>query len=285
MMKNGIFSVQEQINYIMKMSGMSQADIARSMEVDYKTVNRWINEKRMPYTAHRQKLYKLFVEKVDLPLLVTRLKKKYQNPSKIIKATPLVYNKFLVSLTYNSDAIEGSTLTEKDTERIILNGEVLPNKSQKEQQEAINHKTALEFVFSKAKKNFKIDKDFILALHRMIMHGISKDAGQLRNVNVAIRGLQKKLPHYQFVLRLFKEFTEDVNKYEGNVVKKIAINHYEFEDMHPFSDGNGRVGRLISITQLLSNGFAPCLIRNKDREHYYSALQMGDIHRFDPIAT
>ena len=284
-MKNGIFSVQEQISYIMKMSGMNQADIARTLEVDYKTVNRWINKKRIPHTAHRQKLYRLFIEKVDLPLLVTRLKKRYKNPLKAIKENPSIYNKFLVSLTYNSDAIEGSTLTENDTERIIIKGDVLSNKSQQQQQEAINHKTALEFVFLKATRNFKIDEDFILSLHRMVMHGLSKDAGQLRKVNVSIRGLQKKLPHCQLVPRLFKEFTSDVNTYGGNVIKKAAINHYEFEYMHPFSDGNGRVGRLISIAQLLSKGFPPCVIQNRDRERYYGALQMGDIHRFDPIAN
>ncbi|MFC1620698.1 Fic family protein [Candidatus Omnitrophota bacterium] len=269
----------------MKMSGMNQADIARTLEVDYKTVNRWINEKRIPYTAHRQKLYKLFIEKADLPLLVAGLKKRHKNPLKTIKENPSIYNKFLITLTYNSDAIEGSTLTENDTARIIIKGDVLANKSQKEQQEAINHKTALEFIFSKAIKNFKIDEDFILSLHRMVMHGLSKDAGQLRKVNVGIRGLQKKLPHYQFVPQLFKEFISDVNIYEGNVIKKAAINHYEFENMHPFSDGNGRVGRLISITQLLSKSFPPCVIQNKDRERYYGVLQMGDIHRFDPIAN
>ncbi|MDP8230402.1 MAG: Fic family protein [Candidatus Gorgyraea atricola] len=269
----------------MKMSGMNQADIARALEVDYKTVNRWINEERAPHTAHRQKLYKLFIEKVDLPLLAARLKKRYKNPLKTIKENPSIYNKFLVSLTYNSDAIEGSTLTESDTERIIIQGDVLANKSQKAQQEAINHKTALEFVFSKATRDFKIDEGFILSLHRMVMHGLSKDAGQLRRVNVNIRGLQKKLSHYQFVPQLFKEFTSDVNTYGGNVIKKTAINHYEFEEMHPFSDGNGRVGRLISITQLLSKNFPPCVIQNKDRERYYGVLQMGDIHRFDPIAN
>lgn len=284
-MKNGIFSVQEQIDYIMQMSDMSQADIARALELDYKTVNRWINEKRMPHVAHRQKLYQLFIEKADLPLLAARLRKRYKNPLKVIKENPSVYNRFLVSLTYNSDAIEGSTLTENDTERIIIKGDVLSNKSQKEQQEAINHKTALEFLFSKATRNFKIDEDFILSLHKMVMHGLSKEAGQLRKANVGIRGLQKKLPHYQFIPRLFKEFILDVNKYEGNVIKKVAINHYEFEDMHPFSDGNGRVGRLISITQLLSKSLPPCIIQNKDRDRYYSVLQMGDIHRFDPIAN
>lgn len=284
-MKNGIFSVQEQISYIMKMSGMRQADIARILEVDYKTVNRWVNEERVPHTAHRQKLYKLFIEKVDLPLLITRLKKRYKNPLKIIKENPSIYNKFLVSLTYNSDAIEGSALTENDTERIIIKGDVLSNKSQKEQQEAINHKTALEFVFSKSTGNFKIDEDFILSLHRMVMHGLSKDAGQLRKINIGIRGLQKKLPHHQFVPQLFKEFIADVDTHGGNAIKKAAIDHYEFEYMHPFSDGNGRVGRLISIAQLLSKSFPPCVIQNKDRECYYSVLQMGDIHRFDPIAN
>ena len=284
-MENGIFDAREQIDHIMTMSGMSQADIARALEVDYKTVNRWINEKRTPHTAHKQKLYKLFIEKADLPLLVARLKKKYTNPLKVIKEDPAIYNKLLVTLTYNSDAIEGSTLTEEDTERVIIGGDILPAKSQKEQQEAINHRTALEFVFSKVAKNFKIDRDFVLALHRMVMHGLDKNSGQLRKANVAIKGLQKKLPHYQFVPVLFKEFVRDVNKYGGNIIKNVAVNHYEFEYMHPFSDGNGRVGRLISIAQLLSNGFPPCVIENRDRERYYSVLQMGDIHRFDPIAT
>ncbi|MFA4991311.1 MAG: Fic family protein [Candidatus Omnitrophota bacterium] len=284
-MRNGIFSVQEQLEHIIKMSSMSQADIARALEVDYKTVNRWVNEKRTPYSAHKRKLYSLFIEKANIALLVDGLRKRYKDPIRIIREVPVICNKFSVSLTYNSDAIEGSTLTEDDTERVIIKGDVLSNKSQKEQQEAINHKIALEFVFSKAAKNFKIDEDFIFSLHKMVMHGLSKDAGCLRKVNVGIKGVQRKLPHYQFVPRLFREFILDVNKYEGDIIKKVAINHYEFEDMHPFSDGNGRVGRLISIIQLLSKGFAPCVIQNKDRERYYSVLQMGDIHRFDPIAN
>jgi len=283
-MRNGIFSAQEQVHCLMEMGGMTQADIARALEIDYKTVNRWINEKRTPHPAHTEKLYKLFIEKVDLVLLVNNIKKKYKNPLKLIRENKPIYNKLLVKLTYNSDAIEGSTLTEEDTEQIIIKGNILHNKSQKEQQEAINHKVALEFTFSTLKRNFKIDKDFILTLHRMIMHDISKDAGKLRKVNVAIRGLQKKLPHYQFVPRLFKEFLSDVNKYEGSIIKKVAINHYEFEHMHPFSDGNGRVGRLVAIAQLLSKGFAPCVIQNKDRMRYYYALQMGDILRFNYMA-
>lgn len=283
-MKNGIFSIQEQVRFIMETGGMKQADIARALEIDYKTVNRWINEKRVPHPAHAQKLYQLFIEKADLISLLSRVKKKYSNPLKIIMENVNMYNKFLVALTYNSDAIEGSSLTEKDTEGIIIKGMVLPDKNQKEQQEAINHKAALEFVFSTVKKDFEIDKDFILTLHRMIMHGIDREGGRLRKLNVGIRGLQKKLPHYQFVPHLFKEFVADVNKYEGNVVKKIAINHYEFEHMHPFSDGNGRVGRIIAVSQLISQGYPPCIIQNKDRERYYRALQMGDISRFDDVA-
>ena len=283
-MKNGIFSIQDEIHFIMEMGDMTQADIARTLEIDYKTVNRWINEKRVPHTAHRQKIYRLFIEKVDLPLLLNKIKKKYKNPLKTIKGDKTLYNKFLVSLTYNSNAREGSTLTEKDTEAIIINGNFLRDKSQKEQLEAVNHKMALEFIFSNAGRNFKIDKSFILTLHNMIMHGIGKDAGELRRVNVAIRGLQKKLPHFQFVPQLFKEFIEDVNECEGNAIKKVAINHYEFEHMHAFNDGNGRVGRLIAVTQLLSMGFPPCAIQNKDMERYYHALQMGDINRFGYVA-
>lgn len=283
-MKNGIFSSQEQVKYIIEMGEMSQADIARALEIDYKTVNRWVNENKIPHSGYRQKLYELFVQKVDLTLLINRAKKISGSPLKIIKDNPEIYNKFLVALTYNSNAIEGSTLTEKDTEKIIIQGNVLAKKGQNEQMEAINHKTALEFVFSTVKKDFKINSDFILNIHKMIMHGINKDAGRIRKVNVAIRGLQKKLPHYQFVPQLFKEFVSDVNKYEGNVIKKIAINHYEFEEMHPFTDGNGRVGRIIAVTQLLSKGFPPSVIQNKDRVRYYNALQMGDIRRFDPIA-
>lgn len=283
-MKNGIFSSQEQVKYIIEMGGMSQADIARALEIDYKTVNRWINEDKIPHSGYRQKLYELFIQKVDLTLLIGKAKKACANPLETIKNNPEIYDKFLVALTYNSNAIEGSTLTEKDTEKIIIQGNVLAGKSRNEQQEAINHKAALEFVFSKVKKDFKIDSEFILDIHRMIMHGISKDAGSIRKANVAIKGLQKKLPHYQFVPRLFKEFAADVNKYEGNIIKKIAINHYEFEEMHPFTDGNGRVGRLVSVSQLLSKGFPPGVIQNKDRERYYYALQMGDIHRFEVIA-
>ncbi len=283
-MDYGIFSVQEQIKYIMEMGQMSQADIARSLSIDYKTVNRWLNENRAPHKGYRDKLYELFVQKVDLCEIIPKVRKKYKNPLKIIRENKKIYEKLLVSLTYNSDAIEGSTLSEKETEKIIIKGKVLPRKSQVEQQEAINHKIALEFAISNLKKNFKIDKDFILELHRMVMHGIRQDAGSLRKTNVGIRGVPKKFPDHEFLTQLFKEFIFDVNSYEGDIIKKVAINHYEFEYMHPFSDGNGRVGRLISMAQLLSKDFAPCIIQNKNRQNYYYALQMGDIKRFDRIS-
>ena len=174
-------------------------------------------------------------------------------------------------------------MTLKETEDIIIRNEVLKNKPQKEQQEAINHKTALEHLFFVVKTNFNITGGYVFELHRMIMHGILKDAGKIRKTNVVIRGLAKKLPDHASVSRLMNEFIRDCKKKVDNYPANIAILHHDFEHMHPFTDGNGRVGRLIVITQLLSKGCAPCVIQNSHRREYYNALQMADMRDYKYI--
>ena len=77
-----------------------------------------------------------------------------------------------------------------------------------------------------------------------------------------------------------KKLVSDINNYGKDVIGKVSSDHYDFEAIHPFFDGNGRVGRLILMTQLLSKGYPPAMIQIDDRHSYYLALSKGDMGQF-----
>ena len=113
------------------------------------------------------------------------------------------------------------------------------------------------------------------------MHGFDdKLPGKYRTGFVNVTNTDKALPAPGLVPAKMKKFLADVNRYRNDVIGKVASDHYEFESIHPFFDGNGRTGRLILITQLLSKGFPPAIIAIEDRHKYYMALGKGDMGDF-----
>jgi len=143
--------------------------------------------------------------------------------------------------------------------------------------EAINHKNALEFLLDNIQPNLRIDQKYILKLHEIVMYNFSnKLPGKYRTGYVNLTNTEKTLPSAQDVPLRMGKLIKNINNYGRDSIEKIAHDHYEFEAIHPFFDGNGRVGRLIMITQLLSKGFAPAIIQIDDRYKYYMALGKAD---------
>ncbi|MFA5828914.1 MAG: Fic family protein [Candidatus Gracilibacteria bacterium] len=175
---------------------------------------------------------------------------------------------------YNSNAIENSTLTLKETEQILLQMEVSRNVSLREVFEAKNLATVSEYIRKKALSE-ELTKESILLLHKMLIGNINDNiAGRFRKAGEYVRvGTHIAPPpeHIELMMeQALQDFASDIQSF---FVDKIAKFHLDFETIHPFNDGNGRIGRVIINYQLLRYGFPPIIIRNKEKQIYYQALK------------
>jgi len=190
---------------------------------------------------------------------------------------------FVVEWTYNSNAIEGNTLTLKETELVINRGLTIGRKSLKDHFEAINHKEGIQYLYDFVKKKKELAEDTILALHRNILKNIDDtEAGHYRNSNVMITGAIHIPPSAVKIKRLMNEFFEWYyeNKKRLSTAELAAWIHYKIVHIHPFIDGNGRTARLLMNLILIQNGYPPAVILNVDRQKYYRALKEADKEKY-----
>ncbi|MCK5534879.1 Fic family protein [bacterium] len=275
-MKIHFLTAKEKLEKILKITGVSRSELARRLEVSYKTMYRWLDKNVVPHPSQSNDIEQLFKEYVDLRNVVLQLRNKLKNPIQILKNNKEIRDKFFLEMTYHSNAIEGSRLTVKETER-AFEGKMVRGKELFEILEAVNHRNALEFLLDKICCDFKIDQNYILKLHEIVMYNFgNKLPGKYRTGFVNLTNTEKVLPSAEDVPLRMGKLVKNINNYQKEPIKKIAHDHYEFEVIHPFFDGNGRVGRLIMITQLLSKGFAPAIIQIEDRYKYYMALGKAD---------
>lgn len=174
---------------------------------------------------------------------------------------------------YNSNAIENSTLTLKETEKILLEMEVSRDVSVREVYEAKNLFRVINYIREKAKEK-EIDKELILLLHQMLIGGINDEfAGRFRKSGEYVRVGTHIAPAPEKVEKMIEvilgEYINDLDKYFGD---KIAKFHLDFEIIHPFCDGNGRIGRVLMNYQLLRAGFPMIIIRDKEKQKYYQSF-------------
>lgn len=193
-----------------------------------------------------------------------RLKIGKESLLKIIEETELSES------VYNSNAIENSTLTLKETEKILLDIEISRNINLREVYEAKNLARVMEYIRKKSKEE-ELSQEIVLLLHKMLISNIDDDiAGRFRQKNEYVRVGTHIAPAPEHVERLIEEiFSEYIGNYENYFVDKIAKFHLDFETIHPFNDGNGRMGRVIINYQLQRIGFPTIMIRNKDKKYYY----------------
>lgn len=186
------------------------------------------------------------------------------------------YQHFLTEYTYDSNAIEGSSLTLEETNNVLFE-EISPkNKPLKHVQEAKNHKKAYDYVMGLKKE--KLSQDLICEIQKQVVKNtlpehLKEFEGNLRGVNVRV-GLHIAPPYYSVPRKLgalIKWFNANNKRHHPVVV--AAYFHSEFETIHPFVDGNGRTGRLLMNLMLKNAGFPPITIFFKYRQEYYAALE------------
>lgn len=185
----------------------------------------------------------------------------------------------LVEWTYNSNAIEGNTLTLEETKLVLEEGVTIGGKSIREHFEAINHKEAIEFIETMVDKGEAVTAHVIRQLHALILKGIDDEqAGKYRTTQVRIGGTKYVPPDPSQVLALMGDFDHWL---QGGLkklspIEYAALAHFKLVNIHPFVDGNGRTARLLMNLILMREGFPPSVILKADRKIYYSALQKAD---------
>lgn len=187
---------------------------------------------------------------------------------------------FLVELTYTSNAIEGNTLTRRETAVVIEKGLTVGGKSLVEHLEATNHAAALRGIMELVGgKTSDLSERTVLDIHNTILCGIDDgNAGRYRSVPVRIPGSEVILPNPHKVPDLMARFIKNVaNGGDLHPVELAAEAHYELVTIHPFVDGNGRTARLLMNLILMQHGFPPALIRKRDRLRYISSLEKAQL--------
>ena len=179
----------------------------------------------------------------------------------------------LPEMVYNSNAIENSTLTLEDTEDILIRNQIRTDHEIREIYEAKNLASAIEYLMDNPEKEISVE--LILNLHKTLLTNIRDDiAGRFRSGREWVRVGTHIGANPEFVNGLMYELVENYNSDDGGYfLDKIAYFHAEFENIHPFGDGNGRIGRLLTNEQLDMLGLPPIIIPNKSKfDEYYPAL-------------
>jgi Fic family protein len=183
-------------------------------------------------------------------------------------------HRYEVRLTHHSTAIEGNTLTQSETEIILEKGITIGGKSLREHLEVIGHKDALDFVLELVREREPIGERDIRDIHSLVMKGQGhSDAGAYRRLNVKAAGTEFEYPDHLHVPEQMRQFTTWLA--EGSAehpVRFAAEAHLRFVTIHPFRDGNGRVGRLLMNLLLLRAGYPIAVIPVQRRAEYIDSL-------------
>lgn len=209
--------------------------------------------------------------------LLSLLEKKRMRLSELRPLTPAEVERlrqdFMIEFTYNSNAIEGNTLTLQET-ALALEGMTVDKKPLKDHLEAVGHRDAFLYVQEIAAGELELSEYVVKNIHALVLMHRPEDKGIYRRIPVRIVGAYTEPiePH------LIKEKMESLllkneeRKSQISSIERIARFHLEFEGIHPFIDGNGRTGRLILNLELIRSGFPPINVKFTDRKRYYDAF-------------
>lgn len=200
-------------------------------------------------------------------------------PSAAVRNLKEVYR---VEWTYNSNAIEGNTLSLIETKVVLEDGLTIGGKRLQEHFEVINHSDAIDFVENQVNHAGELDERTLKMIHQLILKNIDdENAGVYRSINVRISGSQHTPPHFlqvpQEMNKLFTWYKKE--KERLHPVELATLFHFKFVSIHPFADGNGRTARLLMNLILMSHGFPPAIVKAEDsqRLHYYETLETASV--------
>ncbi len=191
-----------------------------------------------------------------------------------------------VEYVYNSNAIEGNTLTLRETQLILEEGITVANKPLRDVLEARNHPEALKYIEDVAKSG-QLREEHLLNLHQLVMNRVVEDAGTYRRGEVRITGAKFiPLPPYEVPFKI-RDMIEEYNRNSDELapIELAAWTHHRLVHIHPFTDGNGRVARLLTNLIMLRYGYPLAVILRVDRKKYLDSLGKADAGNLAPFAN
>lgn len=285
---------QQKIGKLITATGKTQDELAQMLQVSFVTLNSWLHGKSSPRPKAQERIDLLYHECIGIDVVsksaleakkkqLSELKKKFPNPLQHILERKDVYDAFVLELTYHSNAIEGSTFTEPEVQAVLFDHVTIANKTLIEHQEAKNHQAAFGNLLNwlqESKNNVMITEKAIQKIHFILMNGIRSDAGYYRRHGVRILGAHVPTTNY---LKIPDRMQELITAFqvgrENGFYAHLAKTHAQFEQIHPFSDGNGRVGRLLMHAMTLQYGLPPILIKKEKKQAYYTYLQRAQLQQ------
>lgn len=241
-------------------------------------------EGKIPGVIRKGNLY-MIPENAQKPLdgrksragVLADIKQKLERLNKLRPLTPgevkRLQEEFMVEFTYNSNAIEGNTLTLKET-AMVLEGMTIDQKPLKDHLEAVGHRDAFLYIEEIANKDEALDEFVIKKIHSLVLMNQPEDKGVFRKIPVRIMGAYTQPVQPYLIEPKMTELlaVNEERKVSMETIERIARFHLEFEGIHPFIDGNGRTGRLVMNLDLIRNGYPPINVKFADRKKYYDAF-------------
>lgn len=280
-----------QLRALLGDGALTQTELARQIGVTQAALNRWVRGHAAPRQAMQLLIARLYRDRIGHPAIPPDVLKamlgqatRFRDPAipKRIAANQDLQDDIILEHTHHSNAIEGSTLTRKETEAVIFDRGIIPDKTLIEHLEATNHASLLRDILRGHYKG-PVTENTILTFHARLMQGIREDAGRYSRHHRAVRGVDIALTHPDDIPEEMKRLISSWKNHGQSLPAAIADFHVSFELIHPFGDGNGRVGRLLMVHQCLAAGYPPVLIDNNRKAEYYELLEHAQRRDGEPF--
>lgn len=284
---------KNQIAQILKAGNWTQGQLAQELGVAFSTLNAWIHGRANPRKGALEKINQLYLSVLGttaiddqvLAITVAQAARLGRTAEAIINDKHAL-DQLTLHLTYHTNTIEGSAMTLADVEEVLFDHKLLSNRTAIEQAEARNHQAALNWILDSIVKDSKltVTEDFIKGIHLRLMNGIISDAGTYRTHSVRIQGSRTTVANHLKISELMSLMVASIQQDHQDIIYKIAAIHADFEKIHPFSDGNGRTGRLIMLTMALLANLTPPIVLKERKQAYYKYLEFAQMdENVDPL--
>ena len=271
-----------QLRQLLASGPFSQSELAERLGVTFAALSRWLHGHAKPRPAKLKAIEKLYQEVVGYPSITENELSRIIRRADHLRVRNLwgrimedakLQEDLLLEHTYNSTSIEGTTFTKNETKVVIFEKGIIPEKSLIEHLEVTNHAAVLRGIFQRRYSN-QITQTLIRQLHQDLMRGIREDGGDYSKRQRVIAGVNIALTHPKDIPEEMKNLVRDWRRGPAEkTISEIGRFHAQFEFIHPFGDGNGRVGRLVMTLQCLEFGFPPVIIENARKAEYYDVLE------------